>query len=59
VPALVINLLPEVFVAGEVTKGTVGETFGNTKIRGQAASAAIGIDTAKMQAGFGRNHKHE
>lgn len=45
VPALVTKLLPEAFVAGEITKGTVGETFGNTKIRGQAASAAIGIDS--------------
>lgn len=45
IPGLVTKLLPEIFVPGEIVKGTVGETFGNTKVRGQALSAAIGIDS--------------
>ena len=45
VPKLVGKLLPEAFAVNTITKGTIGETFGNTKIRGKAASAAIGIDS--------------
>lgn len=46
VPALVTKLLPEAFSTDKTEKGTIGETFGNTKIRGKAASAAIAIDCA-------------
>ncbi len=46
VPALVNKLLPLAFTAAESTIGTLGETFSNTKFRGKAGSAAIGIHTS-------------
>ena len=46
VPKLVGALLPQAFDANSRSQGTIGETFGNTKVRGQAASAAIGIDSS-------------
>jgi hypothetical protein len=46
VPKLVGALLPQAFAADALSQGTIGETFGNTKVRGQAASAAIGIDSS-------------
>jgi hypothetical protein len=46
VPALVNKLFPLAFQSDVSTIGTIGETFCNTKFRGQAASAAIGIDAS-------------
>jgi hypothetical protein len=46
VPPLVTKLFPLAFASNESVTGTIGETFTNTKFRGKAASAAIGIDTA-------------
>ncbi len=46
VPALVNKLLPLINKPGPVAFGTIGETFCNTRFRGQAASAAIGLDIA-------------
>ncbi len=46
VPPLVNKLFPLAFQSGVSTIGTLGETFSNTKFRGKAASAAIGIDAA-------------
>jgi hypothetical protein len=43
VPPLVNKLLPLAFKPTPVAYGTIGETFANTRFRGQAASAAIGI----------------
>lgn len=45
IPGLVTRLLPQAFNANETTEGTIGEIFTNTKFRGKAASAAIGIAT--------------
>ncbi len=45
VPGLVNKLFPLAFTAGGNMTGTVGETFSNTKFRGKAASAAIGVHT--------------
>jgi hypothetical protein len=46
VPPLVTKLFPLAFAANEQVTGTIGEIFTNTRFRGKAASAAIGIDTA-------------
>lgn len=46
IPPLVNKLMPLAFKTNEVTIGTIGETFCNTKFRGKAASAAIGIDAS-------------
>ncbi|MEO6069065.1 MAG: FAD-binding protein [Chitinophagaceae bacterium] len=46
VPRLVNALLPLVFKPGPPLFGTVGETFNNTRFRGKAASAAIGLNAA-------------
>lgn len=43
VPGLVNKLFPLAFTANVSMKGTLGETFSNTKFRGKAASAAIGV----------------
>ena len=43
VPGLVNKLFPLAFTANESMTGTIGETFSNTKFRGKAASAAIGV----------------
>jgi hypothetical protein len=43
VPRLVNQLFPVAFVSDETFSGTVGEVFSNTRFRGQAASAAVGI----------------
>ncbi|HSC54620.1 MAG TPA: hypothetical protein VLC98_13405 [Phnomibacter sp.] len=45
VPALVTKLLPMAFNPNESVQGTIGEIFTNTKFRGKAASAAIGVPT--------------
>lgn len=45
IPGLVTKLLPMAFNANETTQGTIGEIFTNTKFRGKAASAAIGVPT--------------
>jgi hypothetical protein len=45
VPGLVNKLFPLAFTAGQSMTGTIGETFSNTKFRGKAASAAIGVHT--------------
>ena len=45
-PKLVKQLFPLAFSAQESTVGTIGETFCNTKFRGKAASAAIGINAS-------------
>ena len=45
VPALVNKLFPLAFKASGDATGTIGETFNNTKFRGKAGSAAIGIDS--------------
>jgi hypothetical protein len=45
VPGLVNKLFPLAFTAGGNATGTLGETFSNTKYRGKAASAAIGVHT--------------
>lgn len=44
VPALVNKLFPLAFTATGSRIGTIGETFNNTKFRGKAGSAAIGIN---------------
>lgn len=46
VPGLVKAMLPLAFKPMPPAFGTIGETFGNTKFRGKAASAAIGIDVS-------------
>ena len=46
VPKLVGLLLPLAFKPAPAAFGTIGETFGNTKFRGKAASAAIAMDVA-------------
>jgi hypothetical protein len=46
VPSLVNKFFPLAFQSNVSTIGTLGETFGNTKFRGKAASAAIGIDAS-------------
>ena len=46
VPKLVGLLLPLAFKPAPPACGTIGETFGNTKFRGKAASAAIAMDAA-------------
>ena len=48
VPKLVGALLPLAFNPTPVAYGTVGETFNNTKFRGKAASAAIGMDISSV-----------
>jgi hypothetical protein len=45
VPGLVNKLFPLAFTANVSMTGTLGETFSNTKFRGKAASAAIGVHT--------------
>jgi hypothetical protein len=45
VPGLVNKLFPLAFTANQSMTGTLGETFSNTKFRGKAASAAIGVHT--------------
>lgn len=45
VPGLVNKLFPLAFTANQSMTGTIGETFSNTKFRGKAASAAIGVDS--------------
>ncbi|MEO8823982.1 MAG: FAD-linked oxidase [Ginsengibacter sp.] len=45
VPGIVNKLFPLAFTANQSMTGTMGETFGNTKFRGKAASAAIGVHT--------------
>ena len=45
VPGLVNKLFPLAFTANQSMTGTIGETFSNTKFRGKAASAAIGVHT--------------
>ena len=46
VPRLVNTLLPLVFKPAPAAFGTLGETFNNTRFRGKAASAAIGMNAA-------------
>ncbi|MEP7229765.1 MAG: FAD-linked oxidase [Ginsengibacter sp.] len=46
VPGLVNKLFPLAFKSTEAMTGTLGETFSNTKFRGKAGSAAIGIHTS-------------
>ena len=46
VPRLVNALLPLVFKETPAVFGTLGETFNNTRFRGKAASAAIGINAS-------------
>lgn len=46
VPSLVNKLFPLAFQSSEAMTGTIGETFSNTKFRGKAGSAAIGIHTS-------------
>ncbi|MEO8763901.1 MAG: FAD-binding protein [Ginsengibacter sp.] len=46
VPALVNKFFPLAFQSNISTTGTLGETFSNTKFRGKAASAAIGVDAS-------------
>ncbi len=48
IPKLVGALLPLVFKPSPVAYGTVGETFNNTRFRGKAASAAIGMDISNV-----------
>jgi hypothetical protein len=51
VPPLINMMVPLAFQPSPAQLGTVGETFAETNIRGQAASAAIGVsaaDTAKV-----------
>ena len=50
VPGLVNKLFPLAFTANESMTGTLGETFSNTKFRGKAASAAIGVHTDSASA---------
>lgn len=45
VPGIVNKLFPLAFTANVSMTGTMGETFSNTKFRGKAASAAIGVHT--------------
>ena len=45
VPGIVNKLFPLAFTANQSMTGTLGETFSNTKFRGKAASAAIGVHT--------------
>jgi FAD/FMN-containing dehydrogenase len=45
VPGLVNKLFPLAFTANQSMTGTLGETFSNTKFRGKAASAAIGVSS--------------
>lgn len=45
VPPMVNKLFPMAYAASEEMTGTMGEMFNNTKFRGQAASAAMAIDT--------------
>jgi hypothetical protein len=44
IPRLVTKLLPLMYTSDENSEGTIGDMFGYTKIKGKAASAAIGID---------------
>jgi hypothetical protein len=46
VPPLVTKLFPMAYATVEEVTGTIGEMFNNTKFRGQAASAAMAIDSA-------------
>jgi len=48
VPKLVGTLLPLVFKPGPILYGTIGETFNNTRFRGKAASASIGMDISSV-----------
>ncbi|HEU5364922.1 MAG TPA: FAD-linked oxidase, partial [Hanamia sp.] len=50
IPGLVNKLFPLAFTANQSMTGTIGETFSNTKFRGKAASAAIGVDTKNANA---------
>ncbi len=50
VPGLVNKLFPLAFTANQNMTGTIGETFSNTKFRGKAASAAIGVQTVNASA---------
>jgi hypothetical protein len=45
IPPLVTKLFPLAYAAVEEVTGTIGEIFNNTKFRGQAASAAMAIDS--------------
>ncbi|HWH62539.1 MAG TPA: hypothetical protein VNS50_04675, partial [Ginsengibacter sp.] len=45
IPGIVNKLFPLAFTANVSMTGTIGETFSNTKFRGKAASAAIGVHT--------------
>ena len=45
IPPIVNKLFPLAYAAVEEVTGTIGEMFNNTKFRGQAASAAMAIDT--------------
>ena len=45
IPKLVGSLLPQAYPEGVAIKGTMGEIFTNTLIRGKAASAAIAISS--------------
>ncbi len=45
IPPLVGALLPQAYPEGVAIKGTMGEIFTNTLIRGKAASAALAIDS--------------
>ncbi len=44
IPKLVNAMLPLAFKPAPAIFGTIGETFNNTKFRGKAASAAIGLN---------------
>jgi hypothetical protein len=44
IPKLVNAMLPLAFKPAPAAFGTIGETFNNTKFRGKAASAAIGLN---------------
>ncbi len=44
IPKLVSAMLPLAFKPAPAAFGTIGETFNNTKFRGKAASAAIGLN---------------
>jgi hypothetical protein len=48
VPKLVGTLLPLAFKPTPPAFGTIGETFNNTKFRGKAGSAAIGMDISNV-----------
>ncbi len=45
IPPIVNKLFPLAYAAVEEVTGTIGEMFNNTKFRGQAASAAMAIDS--------------